>query len=168
MRVVEWVEMKKVYAFIDSQNLNLGIQSQGWKLDFKRFRVYLGQKYQVDKAFLFIGYVAENQELYDFLEKAGYELVYKPTVMDKTGKPKGNVDAELVLYAARIEYDNYDQAVVISGDGDFQCLIKYLAEVKKLKQVLVPDQKKYSKLLSPYREYLRFMTDLRSKLEYKK
>ena len=29
------------YAFIDSQNLNLGIQKLGWKLDYQKFRVYL-------------------------------------------------------------------------------------------------------------------------------
>ena len=32
------------YAYIDSQNLNLGIQSLGWKLDYKRFRIYLREK----------------------------------------------------------------------------------------------------------------------------
>ena len=45
-----------IYAFIDSQNLNLGIRSSGWVLDFSRFRVYLKDKYRAEKAFLFIGY----------------------------------------------------------------------------------------------------------------
>jgi hypothetical protein len=36
-----------VYAFIDSQNLNLGTQSAGWKLDFRKFRLYLKNKYGV-------------------------------------------------------------------------------------------------------------------------
>jgi len=159
---------KNVYAFIDSQNLNLGISGQGWKLDFARFRVYLKEKYGVSKAFLFIGYIPENQKLYDFLKKSGYKLVFKPTVVDKTGKTKGNVDAEIVLYAAKIEYDNYDKAIIVSGDGDFQCLIKYLAKYKKLNRVLVPNQRKYSKLLSPFKEYLNFMNDLKSKLELRK
>lgn len=160
--------MKGVYAFIDSQNLNLGILDQGWRLDFKKFRVYLRDKYKVEKAFLFIGYISENQKLYDFLKKSGYKLVFKPTVMDGTGKAKGNVDAELVLYSVRIEYDNYDKAVIVSGDGDFQCLIKYLEKQRKLERVLVPNQKKYSKLLLPYKKYLNFMNDLKMKLEYRK
>jgi len=50
----------KIYAFIDSQNLNLGVRSQGWVLDFKRFKKYLEDKYDVSKAFLFVGYVAGN------------------------------------------------------------------------------------------------------------
>ena len=56
------------YAFIDSQNLNLGIRSQGWRLDFARFRVYLENKYNISQAFLFIGYVPDQQELYASLQ----------------------------------------------------------------------------------------------------
>ena len=43
-----------IYAFIDSQNLNLSILEQGWQLNFARFRVYLKDKYKVGKIFLFI------------------------------------------------------------------------------------------------------------------
>ncbi len=37
------------YAFIDSQNLHLGVQEQGWQLDYRRFRTYLQKKYGVQK-----------------------------------------------------------------------------------------------------------------------
>ena len=123
-----------VYAFIDSQNLNLGVKSQGWMLDFGRFRKFLRDKYHVEKAFLFIGFVPENQTLYTFLQKSGYICVFKPTLeINKQGKrvTKGNVDAELVLHAL-IEYPNYDKAIIVSGDGDFHCLIEYLEKQKKL------------------------------------
>ena len=70
----------KVYAFIDSQNLNLGIRSQGWELDFKKFRLYLKNKYHVEKAYLFIGLVPGNEQLYTSLLEMGYLLVFKPTV----------------------------------------------------------------------------------------
>jgi len=166
--VINLTVVKNVYAFIDSQNLNLGILGQGWKLNFARFRKYLTEKYSVNKVFLFIGYIPKNQKLYDFLKKSGYKLIFKPTVIDKDGKVKGNVDAEIVLYSAKIEYDNYDKAIIVSGDGDFQCLIKYLVKQKKLEKVLVPNQRKYSKLLSPYKPYLNFMNDLRKKLEFVK
>jgi hypothetical protein len=43
----------KNYAFIDSQNLNLGVKDQGWQLDFQRFRVFLKEKFGVAKAYLF-------------------------------------------------------------------------------------------------------------------
>ena len=59
---------KNNYAFIDSNNLNLSIQELSWKLDFKRFRVYLKEKYKVSKAFLFIGYMPGNEFLYTSLQ----------------------------------------------------------------------------------------------------
>jgi hypothetical protein len=46
------IERRNNFAFIDSQNLNLSIRSQGWVLDFKRFRVYLKDKYSVTKAYM--------------------------------------------------------------------------------------------------------------------
>ncbi|MEK7160800.1 MAG: NYN domain-containing protein, partial [Patescibacteria group bacterium] len=114
-----------IYAFIDSQNLNLGVKSQGWTLDFGKFHQYLTTKYNVRKTFLFIGYVEGNQPLYTYLQKVGYICIFKPTLVftkTKKVKVKGNVDAELVLHAM-IEYPNYQKAVIISGDGDFHCLI---------------------------------------------
>lgn len=154
------------YAFIDSQNLNLGVRDQGWKLDFARFRVYLREKYCVQKAFLFIGYVSGNEALYTSLQRAGYIIIFKPTLaIEKEGRViiKGNVDAELVLHTM-IEYNNYDKAVIVSGDGDFHCLIEYLDKNRKLARVLIPNRKKYSKLLWKFRKHLDFMGGLRSKL----
>ena len=154
------------YAFIDSQNLNLAIRSQGWILNFKRFRKYLEDKYKVTKAFLFIGYVATNQNLYISLQEDGYILVFKPTLYLPNGKVKGNVDAELVLHAM-IEYPNYEKVVIVTGDGDFYCLIEYLDKQNKLLQVVIPNKESYSSLLRKYMSKIDFMNSLKNKLEYK-
>ena len=110
------------FAFIDSQNLNLSIRNQGWILDYKKFRKYLADKYNVTKAFLFIGYVPQNQDLYTSLQESGYIVIFKPTLTLPNGKVKGNVDAELVLHAM-VEYQKYDKAIIVTGDGDFYCLV---------------------------------------------
>ena len=157
------------FAFIDSQNLNLGIRSQGWKLDHRRLRLYLKHKYNVSKAFIFIGLVSDNQDLYDELENAGFILVYKPTVgYMENGKEivKGNVDAELVLHASAIEYNNYDKAIIITGDGDFSCLIEFLDTRGKLLNLLVPSDR-FSKLLGKYSKKIIQISKLRDKLELK-
>jgi uncharacterized LabA/DUF88 family protein len=157
-----------IYAFIDSNNLNLGIESLGWKLDFKRFRVYLEEKYKVSTAYLFIGYVPTNQDLYSFLQKAGYVLIFKPTLADKDGKVKGNVDADLVLQAM-IDFPKYDKAIIVTSDGDFYSLVKYLYEQKKLCFVMSPYVKTCSVLLKKAaREKVIFMDNLRHKLEFKR
>lgn len=154
------------YAFIDGQNLNLAIKDSGWKLDFKKFRVYLAEKYRVFKAYYFIGFVPGNNDLYSALQDFGYILIFKPTFKDKGGKVKGNVDAELVLQAM-IEFPNYKKALIITGDGDFYCLVKYLKEQDKLLKVLVPNSKKYSGLLKKSAgNSLSFMNELKKKLEY--
>ena len=156
------------YAFIDSQNLNLGIKKLGWKLDYKKFRVYLKEKYHVQKAYIFIGFVSLNQGLYDRLQESDFFLKFKPTIPDEHGKIKGNVDADLVLRAA-LEIDEYDKAVIVSSDGDFYSLIHYLYENEKLEVVLSPDIQNCSRLLKQTaREKMQFMNDLRHKLEYKK
>lgn len=144
------------YAFIDSQNLNLGVRSQGWRINYKKFRLYLKNKYNVEQAFMFIGMVVGNQELYTELQQAGFILIFKPTIQyfkDGTLTVKGNVDAELVLYAAAIEYGNYDKAIIVSGDGDFMCLVDFLLEKKKLFKLLTPNAK-YSKLLAKFDDHI--------------
>ncbi len=155
------------YAFIDSQNLNLGIKELCWKLDFRKFRIYLKEKYKISHAFLFIGFLPDNQDLYASLQKAGYILIFKPTILDGEKKPKGNVDADLVLQAM-IEYNNYQQAVIVTSDGDFYCLVKYLYERQKLAAVISPYIRKCSKLLKKTaKEKIFFMDNLRNKLEYR-
>ncbi|MBI4268319.1 NYN domain-containing protein [Candidatus Uhrbacteria bacterium] len=155
------------YAFIDSQNLNLSIQSLGWRLSYRRFRIYLKEKYLVSKAFLFIGFVDGNNDLYATLQQAGFILIFKPTLQYRDGKTKGNCDAELVLQTM-IEFPQYDKAVIVTGDGDFYCLVKYLIEQKKFKALIVPNRFKYSALLKLkiFRPYTRFMNDLRKKMSY--
>lgn len=61
--IISAMKKQTVYAFIDSQNLNLGVKDAGWNLDFKKFRIYLEDKYNVARAYLFIGHVAGNEKL---------------------------------------------------------------------------------------------------------
>ena len=160
-------QTEKNYAFIDSQNLNLGIKSLGWKLDHKRFRIYLREKYKVEIAYLFIGYIPENQDLYSSLQECGYVLVFKPTLPDKNGDIKGNVDADLVLQAM-LDYEKYDKAVIVTSDGDFYSLVKYLYKQNKLRFVMSPYVKTCSVLLKKTaREKIVFMNNLKEKLGYK-
>jgi len=143
------------YAFVDSQNLNLGVKSQGWNLDFSRFRQFLKDKYGVEKAYLFIGFVPNNQMLYTELQKAGYICIFKPTLEIKENnkiRVKGNVDAELVLHTM-IEYPNYEKAVIVSGDGDFYCLIEYLVKQNKLRKIIVPNNR-FSSLLRRFSNFI--------------
>lgn len=172
---------KTNYAFIDSQNLNLGTQRMGWKMDWRKFREYLRKTHNVSHAYMFIGYMSENEQLYEYMHDLGYLVVLKPTVditvpsdpradKDRSDKDKekpgvkGNVDADLVLYAMK-ELPNYDQALIVSGDGDFLGLIEYLEEQDKLAHILTPNWQ-YSSLFKPYEEKIIRLDQMRRKLSY--
>jgi len=157
----------KVYAFIDSQNLNLGVSKdinkkgklvyKDWKLDMVKFHRYLSEKFRVQKAILFIGYLENYRDMYKSFKQYGYDIVFKPTVRNEFGKAKGNVDAEIVLYSSAIMYKDYDIAIVVSGDGDFYCLYKFLKTNNKLKNILIPNKFSQSTLLKEFEGYKEFL-----------
>lgn len=161
------------FAFIDSQNLNLGVQKAGWKMDWRKFRDYLQTEHNVSRAYLFIGYMQEHEDMYNQLHDLGYLIVLKPTVdvvmvgdAKKDAKPmvKGNIDAELVLYAMK-EMPNYQEAIIVSGDGDFYCLAEYLADKKRLRHIMTPNRQ-YSSLLKPYEKYILRIDQMKKELQH--
>lgn len=169
----------RVYAFIDSQNLNVTTQKDGWKMNWQKFRQFLSDEYGVEKAFMFIGYVPEFEPMYEQLHGQGYAIVLKqtfdmtrpvPEELKNGGEDgdkwriKGNVDAELVLWAMK-ELPNYDKAIVVSGDGDFFCLVEHLEQKGKLLKLLTPNEH-YSSLFNKYASYVEPLTKKRRQLEY--
>lgn len=50
---------EKIFAYIDGANLHKGINELGWQLDYRGFRLWLKEKYQVNRAYLFFRYGAE-------------------------------------------------------------------------------------------------------------
>lgn len=149
-----------VYAFIDAQNLASGVGNSfdywlakgkkesyvGWKLDMRKLINYLRFNHNISKAILFMGDDPKYTKMRSKFKLFGFEIVLKPHIKDKTGKVKGNCDAELVLHSCKIEYPNYDQAIIISGDGDFFCLIEDLIIEDKLKCLMIPNEFRYSSL----------------------
>ncbi|MDP2909666.1 MAG: NYN domain-containing protein [bacterium] len=160
----------KNYAFIDSQNLNLGVKALGWNLDFKKFRIYLKEKYSIAKAYIFIGYMEGNQNLYRSLQEYGYVLIFKPVIIEDGRKPKGNIDADLVLQAMIDFYENhFEKAVIVTSDGDFYSLVDYFYRKNKLLAALSPNKEKCSILLQKSaREKMMYLNNLKQKLEYKR
>ena len=129
-------------AYIDAANLHKGIKNQGWSLDYVRFRVWLREKHVVQTAYLFIGLVPKYKDLYTTLQQAGYVLIFKETIMDASGMPKGNCDADLVLRAVVDVFEtNFKRAVLVSSDGDYAVLVKFLLERNKLRAILSPHKK---------------------------
>ncbi|MDP3792620.1 MAG: nucleotidyltransferase [bacterium] len=158
------------FAFIDGANLHNAVKELGWPFDYKRFRVWLSDKYDVDKAFIFIGLIPKYKDLYTYLQNVGFTLVFKEVVYDGSGKPKGNCDADLVLQAVKGSYEhNFNSAVIVTSDGDYASLVKFLQEKKKLKIIISPSvEKKCSILLKRTNVPIAYINDQRSILETQK
>ncbi|MDO8575224.1 MAG: NYN domain-containing protein [bacterium] len=158
-------KIKPNYAFIDGQNLYQSIKEQNWELDYRKFRVYLKEKYKVEKAYIFIGYISENQDLYTELQESGFLLKFKPVLHKEHGIKQGNVDADLALNVMRY-YSEYENAVIVTSDGDFDTTVRYLRKKKKLGIVLSPNINKCSALLKiEAQDKIDFVSNFRGKVE---
>ncbi len=155
------------FAYIDGANLNKGVANLGWMLDYKRFRVWLSDKYKVRTAYLFIGLIPKYKDLYKYLQESGFTLVFKEVVYNKNGKPKGNCDADLVLQATRDAYESkFDKAVIVASDGDYAGLVNFLNERQQFLSVLSPaNEKKCSILLKRTNVKIAYINDQRLSLE---
>ena len=150
----------KTYCYIDAANLNRGAKDLGVEIDYKKMYGWLRQKYQTDKIYLFIGLVPQYTKLYEYLGECGYILVFKETLRNKEGEVKGNCDAELVLKAVSNHYEQaVDQFVLVSGDGDFRCLVDFLQEKDRQVILAVPDRKKCSILLKRTNAPMAYLQD---------
>ena len=155
------------YTFIDGVNLHKGVLELGWRLDYKKFRRWLRDKHSVEIVFIFLGMLPENTILYRDLQRWGYTVVFKPTIPDGSGHIKGNCDAELVLQAVSSMYEGrYDKCILISGDGDFACLVRFLFKKGRFGALVSPNRDRCSIFLKQAAPRVTYLEELRTKLEY--
>jgi len=78
---------------------------------------------------LLLGRHLQRVRFYLRLEGFGYELSLKPVKLyeqdDGTTKRKANCDVDMAFRLME-ERDNFNRAVILSGDGDFLPVLKYL------------------------------------------
>jgi len=159
----------KVIAYIDGANLHKGVEGLGWKLDYRKFRSWIRQKFSVMDAHLFIGLMPKHASLYTSLQDAGYKLVFKEVVYDGDGKAKGNCDADLVLQAAKDHYENgITSVVLVSSDGDYSSLVKFWIGKKAKCTIVSPAPiRKCSILLKKTGVPIVYLEDVKHKLWYR-
>ena len=153
-------------AYIDGQNLHLGTKGLlegAWHIDLSKFRVYLREKYDVQKAYYYLGYVQEGQKiehLYEKIQNAGFILVFRQHNSAMVGTKKGNVDSDIIFNAMRRLYkqEKFDKIVLVSGDGDYKMLVDFLIEENRFEKILFPNRKYrsslYKKIGAPNFAYL--------------
>ncbi|OGG69892.1 hypothetical protein A3I99_00875 [Candidatus Kaiserbacteria bacterium RIFCSPLOWO2_02_FULL_45_11b] len=140
-------------AYIDGQNLFMGTTraENPWKVDLQRFRVYLEQQYQVDRAYYYLGYVQDGdvyQSLYEEIQSAGFILVFREHNSAMLGTKKGNVDSDIIFSVMKRLYrkEDFNKIILVSGDGDYKTMVDFLIEEGRFKKILFPDGKRASSL----------------------
>jgi uncharacterized LabA/DUF88 family protein len=146
------MEKENNLAFVDGQNLYMATAKREidpWKINLSRFRIYLEQKYNVSKAYYFLGYVQEKyQDLYEEIQNAGFVLIFREHNPAMLGKKKGNVDSDIIFSVMKRLYkkENFNKIILVSGDGDYKMLVDFLIEENKFEKILFPDCKRASSL----------------------
>lgn len=131
---------KDTIVFIDASNIIYGTRDEGWKVDFKKLYKYLKERYGSKIIYYFAGQDENNlkqAKFYKLLDKIGYKLIIKPVKTFRQGKVtvrKANCDVDLTFFVMR-DIDKFNRGIFLTGDGDFEILLKYL--VTKNKQVIV-------------------------------
>jgi uncharacterized LabA/DUF88 family protein len=160
-------EQHKNYAFIDGQNLHMGTA-----INMKRFRVYLAQKYHVEKAYYFLGYIQDsNQDLYEEIQNAGFILMFRDHSSTMVGTKKGNVDSDIIFHIMKKVYkrEDFNSIILVSGDGDYKLLVDFLIEERRFEKILFPNKKFASSLYKKIgSQYYDSLENARGKIEVKK
>ena len=152
------------YAYIDNQNLYLATKNspEPWAVDMKRFRVYLLEKYKVERAYLFMGaYEEKYKDLYDRYLSFGYELRFRQHSESIKSRKKGNVDTDVVFQMLFDSFyvDEFSKVILVSGDGDYFKTVQHLLKINKLEKVLLPSHKNASSLYKPLAENKKAFLD---------
>jgi uncharacterized LabA/DUF88 family protein len=169
--------MRKNLAFIDGQNLHMGtakLKSKAWKIDSAKLREYLRKKYKVDIAYYFLGCLDESfRKMYTELQEAGFVLIFREHNSAMLGKKKGNVDSDIIFEIMQKLYkkEQFENIVLVSGDGDYKKLVDFLIEENRFHKILFPNRKFRSSLYKQLgNEYFVYLDDagVRKKIEKQK
>lgn len=125
-----------------------GVETHGYKHDYlknetvpleelkKRFEKFIkkqGKNLDEAKLILFSRHL-QRIKFYLKLKEFGYKLFLKPVKLyyqpDGSTERKANCDVEMAFYLMK-EKDNFERVIVMSGDGDFLPLLKYLKKTAK-------------------------------------
>ncbi len=139
----------RVAVFLDGSNFFFMQKDEGWFADPKKVLDYIENNIgSIEDAYYYVGQDAppetKQQAFLDAIPSMGYTLVTKQikTIFDnKTGatKKKANLDIEIVLDMFNT-IENYDYAVLISGDGDFERALTLLRSRGKKFSVIATDK----------------------------
>jgi len=102
------------------------------------------------------------------LKGFGYKLYLKPVKLydqdDGSTKRKANCDVDMTFHLMK-EKDNFDRAIILSGDGDFLPVLKYLKDAGKEILILARGPRTAKELRqfagSNFRDFVRLENEIK-------
>ena len=127
------------YSVLDEQPINLEKL-----LDFLREKLKRENNKLTEAQIILLERNIQKTKFYLKLEKFAYILRLKPTKiykeLDGTTKKKANCDVDMTFDIMKMK-DEFDEIVVLSGDGDFAVLLKYLIKIGKKVVILARNER---------------------------
>ncbi len=139
----------RVALFIDGSNIFYTEKTLGWEIDFIKVYDYFDQHFTIYNAFYYAAEPQDDEEVrkkYQRYSLKGYTMRLKKLkeIRDFKGDvvaKKANLDVEMVIDMFNTK-DNYDLAVLFTGDSDFVRLVDLLRTYGK--QIFVFSTKGHS------------------------
>jgi len=126
----------KVAVFIDAANILYSQQTMGWDLDYKKLSKYLRKSLDIVFMGFYHGSLRDSKgqrEFFQILEDNEYTLRTKPVKYIKVQGGeilKGNLDIE-IAFDILTSLDTFDTCILMSGDSDFEIVLKHLKKLGK-------------------------------------
>lgn len=132
------LKRKRIAIFIDAANIFYSTQTLGWRLDYQKFLDYWGRQGKLTGAYFYTAIIStrlKQLKFYKALERIGYKVITKELkiIKDRQNKTiihKGNFDVKLAIDIV-LKAKEFDIAILVSGDSDFETVVEYLQSVKK-------------------------------------
>jgi len=129
---------ERVSIFIDAANIFYSQKSLGWRVDYKKFLSYWQTKGKITGSYFYTAVISTNKKQLQFfkaLKKIGYTVITREVkvIHDRKNKKvvqKGNFDVKLAIDIV-LKANEFDVAILASGDSDFEPVVEYLRSVKK-------------------------------------
>ena len=157
------MEKLRSYIFIDASNIHYYLKDEGWRINWDKFQAHYKNIFQDPCFYYYEGIISKGcyfdnhpghgiqdfidakkrkQRYFKYLRQYNYRVRHKPVarIYDNTTgrfKHKCNFDVELTIDAID-NLNNFDVFILVSGDGDFEKLVKYLKSKKKRTIVIAP------------------------------
>ena len=128
----------RVAVFVDGSNLYFTLRALNWKVDYRLLLEYCSEWGDVVDAVFYTGVKAgdeKQKKFFSALNDCGFSVISKPLKVYANGASKANLDVEIVLDMFTT-IDNYDMAILISGDCDFERALQHLRACGKQFKVI--------------------------------